>query len=85
LFFKKNMVFFQKNPPPPPTGPIQVPLLYKTQINPNKKWRTWKFFLYMGHYVSHENHLMAKHKAMQEMEYRESLIHFSEGSVANKK
>jgi len=39
----------------------------------------------MGHYVSHENHLMAKHKAMQEMEYRESLIHFSEGSVANKK
>lgn len=39
----------------------------------------------MGHYASHENYLMAKHMAMQEMEFSESLIHFSEGTVANKK
>jgi hypothetical protein len=39
----------------------------------------------MGHYVSHENYFLAKHMAMQEMEYSESLIHFSEGAVANKK
>jgi len=52
--------------------PPQVPLLYKTQINPNKKWRTQKFSLYVGHYVSHENYFLAKHMAMQEMEYSES-------------
>ena len=68
-----------------PPHPPQVPLLYKTQINPNKKQRTQKFFLYMGHYVSHENYFLTKHMAMQEMEYSESLIHFPEGSVANKK
>jgi len=38
----------------------------------------------MGHYISHKNYFMAKHMAMQEMEYSESLIHFSEGTAANK-
>jgi hypothetical protein len=39
----------------------------------------------MGHYVSHENYFLAKHMAMQEMEYSEPLIHFSEGTVKTKK
>jgi hypothetical protein len=38
----------------------------------------------MGQYVSHENYFLVKHMAMQEMEYSESLIHFSEGTVENK-
>lgn len=39
----------------------------------------------MGHYVSHENYFLAKHMAMQEMEYNESLIHCCEGTLVNTK